>query len=713
MICPPDYNIHRNDIVHKRGGGVTIFLNKNCFSHFQIKTIDIEINSVETLALHICLQSFSLLLLCIYRPPDTPATTDNNIITVLTELITQYSQVIVTGDFNLPDFKHIVSLDHPNSTEALYHNFLIDLGLTQLVNEPTRFRENTNPSLLDWIIVNDRQLLSNIQHEPPIGISDHAVLSSQIQFFVSTHPNRVDSTVVKRINYNLVNSNINQIDWHSCLRNLDPNEQWNYLTAIITSLKAKYTKTMVIKRAKNKPWINRNLIKELSKKKALWKKFRRIKCNNDYVAHRLFSNELSIKLQKAKKAYEQSVIFSNNQKKFHQYIRNALCSKVSVPLIQHPNGTLCNNNLEVAELLAESFCKSFTPEPNDPLTAVLSTPSCENFLSNINFTPSIIRQEIKNLKSNSAPGPDSIDVHLLKHCISSLNSPLAIIMTNSFKTSIVPDVWRCAYVTPIFKKGNKLSPDNYRPISLVSVVSKIMESIIVYSLSQFLVENEIIPNVQHGFLKGRSIVTNLLSCLNEWSDSLDKHKPTDVIYLDFSRAFDCVPHQRLMHKLHHQGVRGDLLTWISSFLNNRSFKVRVDKEYSNPRSVLSGIPQGCVLVPLLFLAYTSDLVAGISSKCALYADDAKIFADPTSNWDTLQSDLYKIAIWSSAWFLPLNEDKCVVLHIGPNNPLNTYSINGKLLRSVKSVNDLGVIINDRLTWTQHIDKICKKANSTI
>ena len=164
----------------------------------------------------------------------------------------------------------------------------------------------------------------------------------------------------------------------------------------------------------------------------------------------------------------------------------------------------------------------------------------------------MVRQKIKNLKINSAPRSDNIEVRLLKHCINSLSSSLAKIMSNYFKSSIVPDAWRCTYVTPIFKKGDKLSADNY-------------------------IDNQTIPDVQHGFLKGRSITTDLLLCLNEWSDSLDKYKPIDVIYLDFSRGFDRVPHQQLLYKLEHQGIRAALLAWISSFFNSRSFRVRVDR----------------------------------------------------------------------------------------------------------------------------------------
>lgn len=234
-----------------------------------------------------------------------------------------------------------------------------------------------------------------------------------------------------------------------------------------------------------------------------------------------------------------------------------------------------------------------------------------------------------------------------------------------------------------------------------------MEAIISEAMSEFLLHENVIPHQQHGFIKGRSAITNLLHCVNDWSSSLNDRHPVDVVYLDFSKAFDRVPKRRLLAKLDHFGIRGKLNLWIQNFLSDRYFRVRVGEAYSSDKPVKSGVPQGSVLGPLLFCVYTSDLPLIISSKVSIYADDTKLYVNPIVNQHVLQHDLDTILKWSLEWLLPLNIEKCVVLHIGKNNPSRHP------LSTVTSHNDLGVIINSDLNWSEHIVSVCKRANSKL
>jgi hypothetical protein len=238
-------------------------------------------------------------------------------------------------------------------------------------------------------------------------------------------------------------------------------------------------------------------------------------------------------------------------------------------------------------------------------------------------------------------------------------------MEQSFHSSTLPCDWRTAYITPIHKSGNRLEANNYRPISLTSSVVKIMESIIVDRLDSFTSEFAIIPKEQYGFTKGKSVETNLLSCLNDWSSLVDLGKSVDVVYLDFAKAFDKVPINLLITKLKTHGISGRLLAWITHFLSDRKFAVKVNGVLSDFFDVLSGVPQGSVLGPKLFLLYTADIPGLFLSPCAMFADDIKLY-NVTDNSFTLQEDLNKVLCWSESWGLPLNKNKCVVLHIGKN-----------------------------------------------
>lgn len=221
------------------------------------------------------------------------------------------------------------------------------------------------------------------------------------------------------------------------------------------------------------------------------------------------------------------------------------------------------------------------------------------------------------------------------------------------------------------------------------------------------------PDEQHRFTPGRSVVSNLLLNLDRWTEEFDRGSPIDVVYLDFERAFDQVPLRRLITKLEHVGVRGDILAWITSFLIGRRFRVRVGSEFSTTRDVLSGVPQGSVLGPILFVVYTADLLCALESHKSVYADDTKIFENPLTSSAVIQSDLDKVIDWASKWLLNLNVSKCSVLHMGRSNPHRFYNLDGTLIGQVEAQVDLGVTIRSDLKWESHIINIVKKANSII
>jgi hypothetical protein len=274
----------------------------------------------------------------------------------------------------------------------------------------------------------------------------------------------------------------------------------------------------------------------------------------------------------------------------------------------------------------------------------------------------------------------------------------------------VPFAWKVGIVKPIFKGGSREEAANYRPICLTSVVCKVLERIVKQHL-QVRLETFISPK-QHGFQKSRSCISNLLTAREKWAEILDSDRRLDVVFVDFSKAFDKVSHKQLLLKLKALGVVGNLLRWIADFLEGRTMRVQVNQSLSNSVSMTSGVPQGSVLGPELFKIYINDLPEALAADCLLYADDIKLWGavSTVEEADLLQSSLDSLFEWSTKWNLPINYDKCSVMALGSQDPFGAYHIGGHLLKSVSQEKDLGVILKSDFTTTA--DTLKKVASAT-
>jgi hypothetical protein len=242
-----------------------------------------------------------------------------------------------------------------------------------------------------------------------------------------------------------------------------------------------------------------------------------------------------------------------------------------------------------------------------------------------------------------------------------------------------------------------------------------METIIKDQLNNYLYSNKFISQHQHGFISKLSTATNLLECTNDWLLSLNCSKSTDVVYIDFSKAFDSIVFSKLLFKLQKYGITGNLLKWVSAFVNNRIQIVRVDSAYSSSRPVLSGVPQGSVLGPVLFVLFINDIVSICegNTKIKLFADDAKLYTVVTVNDSSLQISLNNLSAWASDWQLVINILKCCILAIRKSTSNicdnSTYSIDGNVLSYCNSVTDLGILVAGDLNFKNHICSIVNKA----
>ena len=339
-------------------------------------------------------------------------------------------------------------------------------------------------------------------------------------------------------------------------------------------------------------------------------------------------------------------------------------------------------------------------------------------MPSISITNNGVYKLLDSINPNKAQGPDELPARVLKETASEITPILTEIYNKSLQTGIVPDDWRNANISPIFKKGEKHIAGNYRPVSLTSICCKHMEHILVKHILEHLDNHSILKDCQHGFRSRRSCETQLVTFVQELVDTMPGGGQTDVILMDFSKAFDKVPHQRLLRKLHHYGIRGDVLRWTENFLAQRKQRVILDGTTSEYAHVRSGVPQGTVLGPLLFLVYINDLPDSAKSKVRLFADDAVLYRQINSRADceTLQRDLDSLLDWESKWQMSFHPDKCKVMSITRARKRKqsfSYHIRETLLEMVKSAAYLGLEMDEKLDWSPHINKVTAKATRSL
>ena len=338
-------------------------------------------------------------------------------------------------------------------------------------------------------------------------------------------------------------------------------------------------------------------------------------------------------------------------------------------------------------------------------------------LEDINITLNGIIKLLKDLNPNKSPGPDNLGPRVLKELAEDIAPILLMIFWRSLNTGEVPEDWCTANVTPVYKKGQKYQAENYRLISLTSVCCKIMDHVIASQIMNHGEENDILYPLQHDFRRSRSCKTQLIEFIDDLSSNLQGNKQTDVLVMDFTKAFDKVCHSLLVHKLHHYGIRGKVNMWIKNWLANRKQTVVVEGERSTFGRVESGVPQGSVLGPGLFFYYINDLPAKLHSSVRLFADDtiAYLVIECPNDAYLLQEDLNTLAGWEQQWRMKFHPSKCTKLTVtNKRNPIQVnYQLHGHILASVSLAKYLGITVTDDLRWDTHIQSKCDKANRTI
>ena len=512
-----------------------------------------------------------------------------------------------------------------------------------------------------------------------------------------------------KANYDEIGNALDQIDWGIFFSHCVTVQQfWNSFFTLLSMLIFTFVPVITPKNCFQKwPKSIRSLD---TKQRRLWKKYRQ---------HRTYANRDKWKTaaknsKNAKKSeilrHEQQITEQPNIKKFWNYVNSKMKFKPTIPCLKTMDGRTITSDFEKANLFNEYFHSVFTADDGRALPA-----KTVNFpkLSNMTFPPELVYNYLRSLKNNHSSGVDNIPSLFFKKLSFQLALPLSFIFNFSFQTGEIPFDWLRAKVTPIHKnKGSTQEVCNYRPISLTPPPCKVMERLVRDKLLTHFSNNNLSSKQQHGFLARKSTSTQLLQCINDWSKTLDNKGWVDVIYLDIAKAFDSVSHTKLLRKLENSGITGRMLNWIAAFLSNRSQTVHFNDCTSNAVPVTSGVPQGSVLGPILFLIYINDLPDVVKNcKIKLFADDSKIYfmGQKGESSNSLQTDLERVFEWCNSVQLSIAFNKSAVLHFGAtHNPHSDFVINNYTIPSVTEMKDLGIIMSSDFKFKKHCNHIAKK-----
>ena len=620
--------------------------------------------------------------------------------------------LILMGDFNYPELNWInassVDRSHP-FVECLDNNFL-----SQLVDKPTR-----GNNYLDLIIASDINNIENLAIGEPFSSSDHQTISFNIIGCLCRKTKKVPVYNYFKTDYDKIRDSISEYGWDELLHSRDVCSIWNTLKFDMLDLRDKHVG--VKGKQKNKcKWVTKRVQRFRKAKKQAWNKYQR--SNKDsrlYDDYKIKLNQSVRENKRAKEEYELKLAenIKTDCKSFYSYVNSKSRSSNKVGPLKNSLNEFITGNKNTAEFLNNYFGSVFTQEDleNMPTPVNLFNEEINNCLSDLKISEQIVVEKLGKINVGKSIGPDDIHGKLLYEIRHEIARPLTHLFNLSLSTGLVPQDWRDANVIPLFKKGNRNEAKNYRPVSLLSIIGKLLESIVKDNLVSHLNKYNLIKDTQHGFCSGRSCLTNLLEFFEKVTYELDKGNAVDLIYLDFCKAFDKVPHGRLIKKLEAHGVRGNILEWIKSWLAQRRQRVSIEGEFSDWVDVTSGVPQGSILGPILFLIYINDLEVGLSSDLGKFADDSKLLKSIQSDLDVeaLRNDLSKLELWAKKWLMEFNTDKCSVMHLGHNNPSAEYRLFNKQLIVSDKERDLGVIVDNKLKFKEQCNSVVSKANATL
>ena len=732
LACP-GFELHQN---FRLKGGVCAYVRSSISAS---REQQLESPDFDLIWLKLRMTSHLAFICVLYRSPN-----DNSCAEMFEHLSSQVdhinqrypsAEVIILGDFNVHNKSW---LTHSNKTDPegiMAEHFAISHNLTQLVNEPTRIPDISShfANTLDLFLTSDPEKYS-LQVNAPLGNSDHCLLTASHLIL----PEIQTTSRTRRIwHYRSARWDefclyLSSFPWSStCLNSKDPDVISDCVTKVIRTGMDKFIPHSDKPIQNPKPWFNEKCKIAILHKNQTYKVWLSSPTN---INHSAFLKARSLCSKTIKFAKSEYVVSIRNKllscpsgsKSFWSLAKSigSNFSTHSFPPLSRDDGTVAADALEKAEVFAEIFAKNSNIDPGNLTPPTL--PPTQHSMPKIEFNTEKLKKILMNLNTKKATGPDGIPAIVLKMCAVELTPILRELFQYSLEKGIFPENWKSALIQPIPKKGKKCDPNNYRPIALLPVISKVMEKYINESVLNHLESNNIISDRQYGFRKQRSTADMLAYVSHIWSQAVEGHGESQLVALDISKAFDRVWHSALLSKLPSYGINEQLCLWFSNYLKNRKLSVVVDGVQSTTHNINAGVPQGAVLAPTLFLLFINDLLSITKNAIHSFADDSTLHSsyctkNPTTAQQTqtsrqqqanlLSSDLDLILAWGKRNFVTFNASKTQTCTISCKRSTNECNprMNGNSIAPKDTVSLLGVTITNNHNWHSHVSSIAKSA----
>ena len=499
---------------------------------------------------------------------------------------------MIVGDFNIPeiDWNLWTTSKSENHFSYLFLENLRDNFLEQPITKPTRWLHDTSGNVLDLCLIDNKDIVKEMDITTRLGNSDHLCIEIELIFPVLTENISTKRRNFYRGDYKSLNSKLTDINWE-VMEEMNVEQCWTFFSE---NVKAVINDTIPIhkdpKKKPKPPWMDHFCLKLVELKYRAWKRYTFSRNRIDYLEYCKIRNKVSRSVRYAKRKYERGISLEakENPKSFWKFVKSKTKTRSGIGDLKNDSGEWISDDHEKANELNSFFSSVFTKHENDNMPEF--EPIITSTVCDITITKQKVESMLKVLNVSKSTGPDEFHPRFLKETAESIALPVTILFNKSLNEGSIPQEWKLANVTCIHKSGDKTSASNYRPISITSILCRMLERIIKTVLMDHCNDNHIFSDSQYGFRQRRGCILQLLKVFDDWSKFIDSDTPVDAVFLDFRKAFDCVPHKRLLMKIEKLGITGNLLKWITDFLTNRQQRVLINGISSEWTEVSSGVP---------------------------------------------------------------------------------------------------------------------------